>query len=94
MSRNDKIALIIFGAAAALATYKLFEMTQEKRKEFFDHIKTRTSQLLDKTDDTVSRVNKFMDEYDAQGEDAWIDKAYILKKMFRDLFGSEKHFLL
>ena len=94
MSRNDKITAIILGAAAAVAVYRFFKMPEEDRKEFFDHLKDRTNHLLDNTDDTIQKVNHYMDNYDNQEENAWVDKLYILKKMFRDLYGSEKHFLL
>jgi hypothetical protein len=35
-----------------------------------------------------------MDEIKLKGENELIDKLYILKRMFRDLYGSQQHFLL
>lgn len=94
MSRNDKIAAFILGAAAAVAIIRYIKMPEVEKKEFFDHIKDRTNDLLSNADQTVDHVNNFLGEYDRQGENAWVDKLYILKKMFRNLYGSDKHFLL
>lgn len=94
MSRNEKIAAAILGAAAAVAVYRFFKMPEEERKEFFNHLKERTAELLDDADETIDKVNNYMDNYDTQHQNAWVDKLYILKKMFKDLYGSEKHFLL
>lgn len=94
MSRNDKITAVILGAAVALAVYRFFKMSEEERAEFFEHLKERTNQLLDNTDQTIQTVNTYIDNYNNQNENAWVDKLYIIKKMFKDLYGSEKHFLL
>lgn len=94
MTRNDKIAALILGAAATVAVIRYLNMPEEKRKEFTDHIKTRTSELLDNADNTVDRVNGFLGEYDEQPENAWIEKLYVLKKMFKSLYTSDKKFFL
>jgi hypothetical protein len=41
----------------------------------------------------VEKVEHYMDEYKSKGENEWIDKLYILKKMFKNLYGSGKHYL-
>jgi hypothetical protein len=69
-------------------------MPKEERNEFCDHLKTRTNQLLDNAEGTVEKVEQYMDEFKARGENEWIDKLYIIKKMFKSLYGSDKHYLL
>ena len=69
-------------------------MPKEKREEFYAYLKNQTHQLLDNAEDTVEKVEHYMDELKEKGEDEWIDKIYVLKKMFKNLYGSEKHYLL
>lgn len=94
MTRNDKIAAFILGAAAAVAIVRYIKMPEEEKQEFLGHLKDRTNELLSNADQTVDHVNSFLSDYDQQPENAWVDKLYILKKMFRSLYGSDKHFLL
>lgn len=94
MAKTNQIAAIILGAAAGAALIKFFSMPKEKRQEFYSHLKHQTNQLLDNAEDTVEKVEQYMDEIKAKGEDEWIDKLYILKKMFRNFYGSDRHYLL
>ncbi len=94
MAKTNKVAAIILGAAAGVAIVKFLSMPKEERDEFFGNIKSKTSQLLDNAEDTVEKVEHYMDEYKSKGENEWIDKLYILKKMFKNLYGSGKHYLL
>lgn len=94
MAKSNQIAAIILGAAAGVALVKFFSMPKEEREEFCSHLKNQTTQLLDNAEDTVEKVEQYIDEFKAQGEDEWIDKIYILKKMFRNLYGSDKHYFL
>ena len=94
MAKTNNVAGIILGAAAGVALFKFFSMPKERREEFCSHLKTRTNQLLDNAEETVEKVEQFMDEYKAKGENDWIDKLYIFKKMFKNLYGSDKHYLL
>ena len=94
MAKTNKVAAIILGAAAGVALNKFFSMPKEERDEFFANIKNKTSELLDNAEDTVEKVEHYMDEYKSKGENEWIDKLYILKKMFKNLYGSGKHYLL
>jgi hypothetical protein len=94
MAKTNKIAAIILGAAAGVALVKFLSMPKEERDEFFANIKSKTSELLDNAEDTVEKVEHYMDEYKSKGENEWIDKLYILKKMFKNLYGSGKHYLL
>ncbi len=94
MAKTNKVAAIILGAAAGVALIKFLSMPKDERDEFFANIKNRTSELLDNAEDTVEKVEHYMDEYKSKGENEWIDKLYILKKMFKNLYGSGKHYLL
>jgi glutaredoxin 2 len=94
MTNTNKIAALILGAAAGVALVKFFSMPKEERKEFYSHLKNTTHELLDNAEDTVEKVEHFMNEYNSKGKDEWIDKLYIVKKMFRNLYGSDKHYLL
>jgi len=94
MAKTNKIAAVILGAAAGVALIKFLSMPKAERDEFFSTIKSRTSELLDNAEDTVEKVEHYMDEYKSKGENEWIDKLYILKKMFKNLYGSGKHYLL
>ena len=95
MDKNSKqIAGLILGAAAGFALYQFFSMPKEKRDEFYAHIKNTTNELLDNAEDTVGKVEPYISEFNSRGEGNWIDKLYILKKMFRNLYGSGKNYLL
>lgn len=94
MAKTNKVAALILGAAAGVALVRFFSMPKEERNEFCDHLKTRTNQLLDNAEGTVEKVEQYMDEFKARGENEWIDKLYIIKKMFKSLYGSDKHYLL
>ncbi len=94
MAKSNKIAAIILGAAGGFALIKFLSMPQEDRNEFYKFIKSKTHDLLDNAEETVDKVEHFMDEFKSKGEDEWIDKIYILKKMFRNLYGTDKHYLL
>ena len=94
MTKSEKAGLFIIGAAAGVAVWRFFSMPVEKRNEFIRHIKDTTFELLDNAGDTVEKVDHFITQIDEKGGDEWIDKLYLFKKMFRDLYGSEKRFLL
>jgi predicted RNA-binding protein with EMAP domain len=94
MNKSNTIAALILGAAAGVALISFFTMSKEERDAFVSHLKNTTHNLLDNAEETVEKVEHFMGEIKAKGEDEWIDKLYILKKMFRELYGSERHFLL
>ena len=94
MTKSDKAALIIIGAAAGVAVWRFFNMPVEKRNEFYLNKKHTTGELLDNAEDTVEKVDHFISQIDNKGSDEWIDKLYLVKQMFRDLYGSEKRYLL
>ena len=94
MANTNKVAAIILGAAAGVALVRFFSMPKEKREEFYAHLKNQTHQLLDNAEDTVEKVEHYMDEFKSKGENEWIDKLYIVKKMFRNLYGSDRNYLL
>lgn len=94
MAKSNTIAAIILGASAGVALLKFFSMPKEERDAFLSHLKKRTNALLDDAEETVEKVEHFMDEIKIKGEDEWLDKLLVLKKMVKDLYGSEKHYLL
>lgn len=94
MAQSNRIAAIILGAAGGFALIKFLSMPPEERNEFYQFLKEKTHELLDNVEDTVEKVEHHMDEFKSKGEDEWIDKIYILKKLFKNLYGSEKHYLL
>ncbi|MEP6948844.1 MAG: YtxH domain-containing protein [Ginsengibacter sp.] len=94
MNKSNTIAGIILGAAAGVALIRFFNMPKEKRDFFFAHLRNTTHSLLDEAEETVEKVEHYMDEIKSKGEEEFIDKLYILKRMFKDLYGSEQHFLL
>lgn len=94
MAKTNRVAALILGAAAGVALVRFFKMPEEERKEFYNHIKNKTNQLLDNAEDTVEKVEYYMNEYNSKSKNEWIDKLYVLKKMFRNLYGTEKHYLL
>ncbi len=94
MAKSNTIAAIILGASAGVALLKFFSMPKEERDAFLSHLKKRTNDLLDNAEETVEKVEHFMDEIKIKGEDEWIDKLLVLKKMLGDLYGSDKHYLL
>lgn len=94
MTKTNKIAAIILGAAGGFALIKFLSMPKEERNEFYNFLKNKTRELLDNAEETVEKVDHYMDEFRDKGKDEWIDKIYILKKMFKNLYGSDKQFLL
>jgi hypothetical protein len=94
MNKSNTIAAVIFGAAAGVALIRFFNMPKEERERYFSHLKNTTHILLDDAEVTVEKVEHYMDEIKSKGDNEWIEKLYILKKMFKDLYGSEQHFLL
>lgn len=94
MTKSNKIAAIILGAAGGFALIKFLSMPKEDRNEFYSYMKKKTHDLLDNAEETVEKVEHYMDEFKEKGDDEWIDKIYILKKMFKNLYGTDKHYLL
>ncbi len=94
MSKSNRVAAIILGAAGGFALIKFLSLSQEEKNEFYKFLKNKTGELLDNADETVEKVEHYIDEFKSTGEDEWIDKIYILKKMFKNLYGADKHYLL
>lgn len=94
MANPNKIAAIILGAAAGFALIKFLKMPKEERDNFYNFLKDKTHELLDNAEETVEKVEHYMDEFKEKGDDEWVDKIYILKKMFKNLYGNERHYLL
>lgn len=94
MNKSNTVAGIILGAAAGVALLKFFSMPKEERDAFISHLKSTTSNLLDNAEETVEKVEHYMGQVKLKGENEWIDKLYIFKKMFKDFYGSQQRFLL
>lgn len=94
MNKSDTIAAVILGAAAGVALLKFFNMGKEERSEFLSYIKDKTNHLLDDAEGTVERVEHYMDQIKAKDQGQVVDKLLVLKNMFKEFYGSEKHYLL
>ena len=89
MTNSDKISVILLGAAAGVALVKFFNMDEEEREKFFNHLKDRLQYLLKDTEGTVDTVKKHFAMIDDKPSGAWIDKMMIFKKLLTSLFGTE-----
>lgn len=88
MAKSSTIAAIIFGASIGVALLKFYSMPKEDRDAFFDQLKKTTDNLLDNAEDTVGKVEQYMNEVKSKGENDWIEKIYVVKKMLKELYGS------
>lgn len=93
MTNKNKIAALIFGAAAGIALVKFFSMPKEDRQAFYNYLKNQTDLLLDNAENTVEKVEHYMDQFKAKSDDEWIEKLFILKKMFKDFYGTDQRTL-
>ena len=94
MAKSTTVASLILGASIGLALLKFYSMHKEDREAFFDHLKNTTNDLLDDAETTVEKVEHYMDEIKLKGENDWIEKLYVLKKMFTDFYGTERRYIL
>jgi phage-related protein len=91
---KSTIASLIFGASIGFALLKFYSMPEEDKQDFFDHLKKTTNDLLDDAETTVEKVEHYVDEIKLKGENKWVEKLYVLKKMFTDFYGTERKYLL
>ena len=94
MAKSTTIASLILGASIGVALLKFYSMPKEEREAFYDHLKNTTNDLLDDAETTVEKVEHYMDEIKLKGENEWIEKLYVLKKMFTDFYGTERRYIL
>ena len=94
MAKSTTIASVILGASIGFALLKFYSMPKEDREAFYDHLKDTTNDLLDNAEDTVEKVEHFMDEIKSKEENQWLEKLYVLKKMLTDLYGTQKKYLI
>ena len=94
MAKSTTIASLILGASIGFALLKFYSMSKEDREAFYDHLKNTTNDLLDDAETTVEKVEHYMDEIKLKGENDWIEKLYVLKKMFTDFYGTERRYIL
>ncbi len=88
MASANKIEAIILGAAVGVAVLRYFNMSQEDKEAFMNHLKDRVHLLLEDTDGTIAKVKEHFAMIDQKGKDEWVDKAMILKKLLTTLFGT------
>lgn len=88
--KSSTVSAIILGASIGVALLKFYSMPKEDRDAFFDGLKKQTDFLLDNAEETVEKVERFMGEMKNKNEKAWIEKAYVMRKMFKDLYGTNK----
>ncbi|MEP6582833.1 MAG: hypothetical protein ABJA90_01145 [Ginsengibacter sp.] len=88
MAKSSTIAAIILGASIGVALLEFYSMPKEERDAFFRQLKNKTSDLLDEAENTVEKVEQFMDEVKSKGENEWIEKLYVVKKLYKELYGS------
>lgn len=93
MQRKTNIGLMIVGAAAAYAIYKFYSMPKEERDEFIDTVKTKTKNLLEDAENTVEKVEQYVEEIKSKGKEQWLDKLYLVKKMFSDLYVTDQNLI-
>ena len=94
MKNSKTIGGLVLGAAVGLALYKFFKLPKEERNEIMYRIKETTNDLLDNAEDTVEKVEQYISEINSKGKGEWIDKMYVLRKMFKNFYGSAKNYLL
>lgn len=87
MTNKNKVAAVILGAAVGVALVRFFNLPKEERADILRGIKEKTTELLDDAENTVTRVENFMDDFQSSGENEWIDKLYLVKKAFTDFYG-------
>ncbi|MGH2566528.1 MAG: hypothetical protein ACRDE8_08920 [Ginsengibacter sp.] len=94
MAKSTTIVSLILGASIGVALLKFYSMPKADKDAFFDHIKDTTNDLLDDAESTVEKVEQYMNEIKVKGENKWLEKLYVLKKMVTDFYGVEKKYLL
>jgi hypothetical protein len=94
MARSSTVAAIILGVSAGIALLKFFNMPKEERDEFISNLKRRTDELLNDAEETIEKVERFMDEIKLKGEDEWVEKLLVVKRMMKELYGNENYYLL
>ena len=94
MSKTSTITAIILGASIGAALLKFYNLPEEEKDVLIDYLKKTTNDLLDNAESTVEKVEQYMCEVKSKGDKAWIEKIYVLKKMFSELYGFDKQYLL
>ena len=77
----------LFRRCSRRGDLKILQLPKEEKEEFFSYLKNRTNELLDDAEETVEKVEHYMDEIKMKEENEWVDKLYIFKRMFRELYG-------
>ena len=94
MSKTSTITAIILGASIGAALLKFYSLPKEEKDALMDYLKKTTNDLLDNAESTVEKVEQYMGEVKSKGDNAWVEKIYVFKKMFSELYGFDKKYLL
>lgn len=89
MQKSQQIGAVILGAAAAYAIYKLYQMPKHEREQLVNRIKDKAQVILEDSDKTVEKVQHYVTQMKGTEPDQWLDKLYLLKKMFNEIFGGK-----
>jgi hypothetical protein len=89
MAKSNYIGAVILGAAAIVAILRFYDMPKAERDLFFSNLKNKTHDLLDDAEATVEKVEHYVAQLKSKSSDEWVDKAHILRNMFKDLYGRE-----
>ncbi len=93
MAKSNYIGAVILGAAAIVAILKFYDMPKEERDLFFSNLKNKTHDLLDDAESTVDKVEHYVAQLKAKSSEEWVDKIHIIRKMFKEMYGSEMQLL-
>ena len=88
MQKSQQIGAVILGAAVAYGIYRLYQMPTYEREQFVNRIKDKAQNILEDSDKTVEKVQHYVAQMKGTEPDQWLDKLFLLKKMFNDIFGN------
>lgn len=80
----------LLATGAAIAVYKLSQMTKEERNEWLGKIKDETLNFLEKADVSMNKVNHYLSQVKEKNPDQWVDKIMVVKNMVSDFYQSAK----
>jgi hypothetical protein len=93
MSKEKTVGGLLLGIVAGVALYRFFNMPQEERREFIDHLTNRAHELLDDTEGTMHQVKNHFAQIDSKEHP--VDKLLVVKNLLTELFSHpNKRFLL
>ena len=70
MTKTNQVAAFILGSGCRRSSHKIFKHAETEIQAFYNDMKKVTSQLLDNAEDTVEKVEHYMNEFKDKGEGA------------------------